>query len=269
MKTKLPWHELKALVDEAGELDDDETVQVHHCKEGKDNDRCYVTRRGDTTLVHCFHCGGSGSVRDRFSRVKSAKAKGKTDGKNSTVPPKRAPYDITYTPTEWSVDALGWVGGAGLTTGEISKYGIGYSPSRGRVYIPLMREGTRVGWLARKIEADGPKYLQWKEGEFAFFINNGGDVCVIVEDILSAIKIGRKYSVIALLGTSLSGYALSKIATLFSEYVVWMDNDNPEVKMKQVQVKNILEDFADVRIVKTDKDPKEYSDEQIKNYLSP
>jgi len=37
------------------------TVHVHHCKEGSNNDRLYVTRKEDgTILAYCHHCGASG-----------------------------------------------------------------------------------------------------------------------------------------------------------------------------------------------------------------
>jgi hypothetical protein len=38
----------------------DETIHVHHCKQGRNNDRFYITRKQDGYVYYCHHCGASG-----------------------------------------------------------------------------------------------------------------------------------------------------------------------------------------------------------------
>lgn len=257
---KLPYNELLEMVEEAGDLVVGKTTYINHCKDGHGNKSCGVTRTEDATLVHCFHCGGRGIVRDKYARVNAYKAGGKKAAVKTFYKP---PADSLTDVSRWSIQALGWIGKAGLSTLEAEQWGMRYSPTAQRVYIPLIKEGDIVGWLGRQIECEGQKYLLTKKDDFLFHIDKGTDECIVVEDCLSAIRIGRQHSVIALLGTALSDYAVGVITKRYKNYAIWLDNDNAKVKMKQVQAKNRLDVFGNVRMIKTDEDPKAYTDEQI------
>lgn len=92
---------------------------------------------------------------------------------------------------------------------------------------------------------------------------------VIVEDILSAIRIHMtgKYSAIALLGVNPKGISnLTDIINLHDHVIIFLDNDNHEVKRKQVQLRDAIELYTNVRtsIHHTQGlDPKEMSNNQL------
>jgi hypothetical protein len=257
---RLPYPEIKDIISSLPAMADGESVHIHHCKKGKDNDRMYVTLKVHTYLIYCHHCGSSGSYTLPFARTREAKKGGSRSSgvvkRHSRSPNRDASGDWT----EWSVDALAWLGRGGISPEESSRYGFRYSRADERVWLPLYNTGVICGWLGRGSE---PKYLLSKSSEVLFHIDRGGDECIIVEDVLSAIRIGREYSVLALLGTSLSDWTLTQVVYKYKKWGVWLDDDKPEVKLKQVKLRNKLAVYGKVRMIKTIKDPKEYTDAEI------
>lgn len=262
---KLSFKELLMLKDKAGDLAIDQTAYVEHCKSGSGNNKCGVTRKDDATLIHCFHCGAKGVIKDKYAKVNSKLSNNSSKRHIKTF--NSPPPDAKENPSQWSIEALAWIGHGGLTLTEAKNYHMRYSREAGRLFIPLLNEGEIVGWLARKIEAEGEKYLLSKKDDFIFNIDNGSDTCIIVEDCLSAIRIGRSFDVVALMGTALSSYVLNKLINRYKSYIIWLDNDNPTVKMKQVKARNTLSSFGDVSMLKTAKDPKEYTDLELNNLI--
>lgn len=260
---KLSYKELLELIEDAGDLPVGGTTYVHHCKEGHGNKGCGVTRTRDAMLVHCFHCEGRGAVKDKYSRMRAHREPESVIDKRYWKPPA----DSTEDTSKWSIKALAWVGKGGLTLAEVGNWRMQWSRKAGRVYIPLLREGELIGWLGRQIECEGQKYLLQKNNDFLFHIDKGTDECIVVEDALSAIRIGRQHSVVALLGTSLSDYAIGVLSKRYKRFGIWLDNDNRQVKMKQVQARNRLSAFGKVRMIKTEQDPKTYTDNEITEVL--
>ena len=91
---------------------------------------------------------------------------------------------------------------------------------------------------------------------------------VLVEDIVSAIKVARVANSLGLLGTFLSDEGLRwAVSSGFTEFYVWLDNDNHQVRTQQVRLRDRLELFGTAVIVKTALDPKEYTTDQIRRIL--
>ena len=60
--------------------DEPGTVHIHHCKTGNNNDRLYITRKDDDSIVaYCHHCGASGGFNVLGNRVIKASERNKTD----------------------------------------------------------------------------------------------------------------------------------------------------------------------------------------------
>jgi hypothetical protein len=260
----LDYKELLLLIEEAGDIAVGSSVRIHHCKSGHGNKGCSVTRTEDAHLVNCFHCGGKGVVSDKYSRVRRHQTGGSKAVKSYYTPPE----DSTELMSDWPIKAIHWVGAGGLTREEANRHGMRYSARAKRVYVPLLKGDKVVGWLGRLIEGEGAKYLLNKQEDFLFHIDKGTDTCIIVEDVLSAIRIGRHHSVIAILGTSLSDYQVGALSKRYKGFKIWLDDDNPTVKMKQVSAKNRLDIFGRVSMIKTEHDPKTYTDKQIEEVIN-
>ena len=264
---KFSYKELLDLKELAGELGENETTNVHHCKHGRNNDRCYVTNTGEAYLFYCHHCHKAGKLRNKLATYKKHTAPPKDKLPKSFLMPSTLEKDVRL----WPIEARMWPQKASLTADMIKEVGMGWDERTGRVCLPVSFEGQYRGYVARRIRGDGPKYLARRNDVNKFIyakhaIDNGH--VVLVEDILSCIKLYFcGINAVALQGTSIDDSLLNYITENYSEFDVWLDNDNPQVKMNQVKVARRLELFGECRIIKTDKDPKEYSREEIEECL--
>lgn len=117
------------------------------------------------------------------------------------------------------------------------------------------------------------KWLQWGEkSRTARILEHSGTctpegiVCV-VEDIISAHKVAQCVPCLPLFGTALYPKALSALRALKRPVALWLDSDQAPLLAPKI---NRLQTFLDVpvRVVKTRKDPKEYSTEEISEILA-
>ena len=88
---------------------------------------------------------------------------------------------------------------------------------------------------------------------------------VLVEDAFSCIKVGEVAACWALNGTALTEEVTKKL-TRMSEVTVWMDPDSPG-RRAAVKIKKALGSITRVKIITSDRDPKYYTIEEIKEIL--
>lgn len=89
---------------------------------------------------------------------------------------------------------------------------------------------------------------------------------VLVEDIISAHKVGQIATAIPLFGTAISDHVMRKVITLDKPVTLWLDADQYVHLSKKL---GRLQTFTGnpVRYIRTDKDPKSYSTTEIKEIL--
>lgn len=249
----------------------DTQINTNHtsCEAGLDTKRRLYIRRlddGITVLAHCHHCGKSGSHRENVYRSLETIKRSYEHGGGS-VTSISLPNDYEVNQREWPARARAWVYKYGITDEEITRAGLGYSGKHRRVILPVWEDGVLLGYQCRKIFDDdtGPKYSTFfNKKNFVWQDLSGGDVLVLCEDILSAIKLRRFYSSIALLSTHLHK---NTIKYCFDKTVlVYLDNNNPTVQLKALSIKQELELYVpSVSIITEQRDPKTLSNEELKN----
>lgn len=247
-------------------------VHVNHvdCEAGTDTKRRLYIRRledGDTILAYCHHCGKSGvTSKDKFRSLETIKRLAvHTD---SGPPIVALPSDFEPDPRRWVPKARAWVYQYGITEDELKRYGIGYSERLRRVILPVWQDAELLGFQARKIFDDDtmPKYLTYGKKKIIWKnLTISDSVLVLCEDVLSAIKLCRYYSSIALLGTYLHKdyykYLLS-----FKTILIYLDNNNSEVQMQAFKLKRDISVFVpDTHIIILNKDPKCLTNEELRN----
>lgn len=253
-------------------------VKIHHCRTGKDNNRLFIRRTENGIIAFCHHCGQSGRYRDNkpksFVAIKekyntfrepAATADSVEYVSRRTSFPKDS---LGYLDGGWSVKAKLWIKQYPLTSTELIELGVVYSPNKGRIYFPVYDNGSLLGYQARAIEAAGAKWLSLYKDKSKFFVFNdkGGDTCVIVEDIISGKLCARHHSSYVLLGSSISDAGLAKIRK-FKKFIIFMDDDKPEVKMNQIKIQKKLELFGTVRVIHRGTDPKNLGSIELKEIL--
>lgn len=274
---KIPITEMKVLYDRYSYLDPGESARENH-----DTDYC----RGDSKSLHvtmgesdgifrayCHRCGYYGWFRyNSFPKVtqagQSSKHRvGKSVGIGKVL---RLPSDGTTKYSEWHPLARVWISKSGVTPEEIDAYGLVYSPSRHKVILPIWEKSELIGWQERALDEESPKYITVtrNSSDMLFFSKErGGDRIVVVEDALSAIRVGRTVPAVAILGAKPRD-GLMLWLKRYTQFLIWLDNDTSVVKKSQVDLCNRLGIYGHCRVIKTDKDPKEYTDDEIKERVN-
>jgi len=255
-------------------------VHVNHegCSAGLDRKkRLYIKRLPDNSVVaYCHHCGSSGYYTDKITnihRVVKPPLEESQSAKNLLLP-----KDVINDATQWPIDARGWLLKYGITEKEIKEHGIVYSPSVDRLLFPLYMDGNYIGWQGRSLtqDRDVPKYLTTVDsnnpsGNCGVY-KHGPDssTAVLVEDIISAIKVSRTADAIALLGSHPTSEVINWIANRYSNIYIWLDNDKPEVIKQQNKLASLFKVLVSgkVELILTDKDPKNHSDTEIKGLIT-
>lgn len=265
------YKEMENILAETGELQENTTANLFHCKSGPNNDRLYVTNKGECVLFYCHHCGKRGRLLVKRAAYKKASAPAKKKYYHHSP---SLPSDGLSEPLEWPVTALKWFSSGGLQMADIRALGAVYSPSQSRTYVPVSVDGEANGWIARKVgDGDGPKYLaKFKDNDKGVWIRRVSldSTIVLVEDALSAYKLTLAgYNAIALLGTSLKNETFYYITQRYNKYIVWLDNDNPQVIKNSNIIANKLSLVGNVRIIRNCNDPKHYTETELKEILEP
>lgn len=163
-----------------------------------------------------------------------------------------------------------WVLKAGITPERASEqYGFGYSDRTSRVILPVLHNGEPTGqWTGRAVDGRKPKYLMPRGSVGACWYRLLGDrtPCVVVEDILSAIRVSEAgYSSMAVLGTSLSASLIAKMDD--RPILGWFDNDAGGRK-GWVSLRKACAPFGiDPSRITSERDPKTYNRSEICQYI--
>lgn len=139
-----------------------------------------------------------------------------------------------------------------------------YSPSLDRhVYVVTGEHGQPVYWEARSVTGAKPKTLSHGEKPVHVF-NPSCNTLVLTEDIISAIRVSNHYAAMPLFGAHLNDKNLLTITLRYDRIVVWLDEDKYR---EAVKIKKRIEVFKKSLVIHTDKDPKEYPEEEMKKIL--
>ena len=224
-------------------------------------------------LGPCPHCGSS-DARAEYESSYWCFSCSTYDSKNDTQSlrdriNKRTEQDVKITngvlDTIKDIPQKGmqWLLKYGISREEIAKYGISWEPAR-RLLVLI---NNKDYWQARNFGFGNYKYKS--NGMKPLQIYGEGDTIVVVEDVLSAIKIARcRYERICaspLLGSSMPKQTMSQLTKQYGTIHVWLDRD----KAKQaVNIRNQLRSLGVTsKAIITPKDPKEYNKTEILNWL--
>lgn len=150
---------------------------------------------------------------------------------------------------------------------EIVEYGIGWSPGQERIIFPVYQNRTLVGYCGRSLK-DGPGVPKYKTLSFSierifFTVDRDSNHVVFVEDILSAIVVGRVASSVALLGCFVPPVLLRRYDD--REIHIWLDSNK---LTESLRFRNRYSSLGyDVRSILSIQDPKYQSEADIKSFI--
>lgn len=268
-------HEVFALHPELEDMEDGEQVHYNHpnCEAGADTKkRLFIKRDENVWVAWCHHCNQKGYR--KHGKVNHIKRRNREEVHKDLY----LPADFTTDPALCHVLANAWYHKYGITNEERRHYRLGWSDKEQRAILPVWEQGELVCYQRRRLLPNdtGPKYTTARRVGSGNAVFNGGygegmsgDIMVLTEDILSAIVVGRQVTTTALLGVFLPEVQVPHVLRFSPiEVLIWLDDDNPAVRTAQRQIVRRLSPYAEVRkVTGMDRDPKELSDEAIKQLL--
>lgn len=213
----------------------------------------------------CHHLGEDGSRPRDYGREGDASLSGAAPRR------VRVPRDTAYRKGSFPSWARDLLDEAGISGREVEENKLGYSAYLDRLILPVVSldDGAACGYIARGPVGSTPKYTNYYKGRATFVVkqNNPSVVCV-VEDVLSAVKCGRYCTTYALLTTTASPALMKKLYE-YPKVIIFLDNDNEQVRKNQRKLYKDLSLLVPcVILVKGDRDPKHLSDEELKEILT-
>lgn len=137
-----------------------------------------------------------------------------------------------------------------------------WSPSRNRLISVI----TPDFWQERSLTSI-PKIITHGNKPYKIFPNHPiNDTCILVEDLISALKISQLTNSFCLFGTTLKQEHELKLAKDFSDIIVWLDYDKYKKAIETArQIKNL-----GIRcwVTQATKDPKYYTYNEIQQYIN-
>lgn len=218
-----------------------------------------------TDHEYCFGCGHIVFYNYHTRRIQGAKEVSK---KNVSLPEDIQPYIPAI--------ADSWLKQYELTQNELLVNRVVWSEYRQLLVFPYFDDKNYLyGWQGRYFGAN-PTHPKWiGHGNFkktaAIWKNSLTSIkessIILVEDIISCIKIQRLYNSSCLFGSSIN---INNYITLYNKYnlkeiIIWLDKD----KMKESYQYSLSFNKLGInsRVISTDLDPKYYSTEQLRRII--
>lgn len=186
--------------------------------------------------------------------------------------------ELTY---NYQPEAKAWLDKYGITELECVRNQIQWSPEKKVLVIPVIdhKTGEHLAYNCRYFGNDPkhPKYInEYPEGKakaqrLALKSPERPQlpVLVLVEDLVSAIKVGRVSPALALLGTHISPWLYTACIRFCLDHslaiLIWLD---PDKKQKSVQYSRVFRQAIESYPILSEKDPKYYNNEEIYGFLS-
>lgn len=167
-----------------------------------------------------------------------------------------------------------WYMQYGISAELAREYKIGYTNDLNRIVLPVFSiDGSNLDALQmRAIHSQmRPKYLNPigpKISGALFWAGKRNSTVVMTEDILSAIKVGRWYYAVSILGTNLTDSRITSFVNNgITEVIIWLDGDQAGIKGRLQAMTKLSMRGIRCRYITTELDPKEYTKKDIMRYI--
>ena len=170
-----------------------------------------------------------------------------------------------------------WFKVCGLTQKHLLENEIVYSPSKEWVIFPFYTANVLTGFQARGFSKTGPKW--YNAGQFRDHLElifgekwpvtpGVPETLVIVEDMVSAIRVGDVANACPAFGCAPSMDFLKRLSSRYKHLIFWFDHDalNSAINAA-VSVKHLHPAPTYGYVLHTECDPKLYTEEEILVYL--
>ena len=204
--------------------------------------------------IWCFGCKRYTPNKTSINNVKETLHGTKnTTGKSYSIP---TDCSFTIPPVPYL-----WLSNYGLTNDEIQRNNIKWSESKKSLVFPIYNNSELVFWQERKFGTD----KRWiSHGSKPDAVLGAGDPLVLVEDIISAIRVSKVTACKPLFGSAINVNIFLRIKEKYSACKIWLDYDKAKDSIKYATQGSM---FIPTQSIITIKDPKCYTTKEIKEYV--
>lgn len=243
-------------------------TRVLHCG---DDAAATVRNQKDGISLHCYRCGehlfeshGQRNFKE-LMEIRKRDKEAKLAIEQSFV---RLPHDFTQ---DIPLEGRLWLYPAGITPYMARKAGFGWSPYFQRVILPVYADKELVYYQARAVmPGQDPKYLNPKVDKDKLFYrvapaDADNSLVVVVEDILSANRVGKFVPTVSLMGTKISTWQAEQL-TRYDNVVTWLDPDKAGITGAKA-IRSLTGLARPTFNITSELDPKLLSDKLIEEQL--
>ena len=249
-------------------------VDCNKCGEGTNTNAMMISHSLKSYNGFCFACNNQPFEMKGTQTLQELSELKRINNESLRQPENERPTLPEDFTTNIPLEGRLWLYSNGITDILLRKHNIGYSKRLRRVIMPIYdSEGTLVWYQCRALlDGQVPKYLQ-PSGDKAGLLfqstpadtNKASNSLVVVEDIMSAIRVGEVWDTISLLGTKADTDQLITLSK-YDHVVTWLDSDKAG-KRGSAGIRQALSILTETRDVCTEHDPKTYSRQQIERIL--
>ena len=243
-----------------------QTVCPQDCGSGE---KLSINHNNQSYWCNCYRCGHTDvEYKGRQTLEEINRIEELNKQTQSIVLDLELPSDYT---TGIPLQGRLWLYKAGIHEYTWKKYKIGYSEKLQRVILPVYNKRNQLIWYqCRAIQVGQiPKYIQPAADRskvmFEALGHNNAKEAILVEDILSCIRVGKHIKTYSLLGTKITTEQASELSK-YKLVRTWLDPDEAGVNGAS-KIRRTLGLVTEVSNITSKVDPKELSDKQIKGIL--
>lgn len=243
----------------------------HDCTKKHDKS-LVITRTRDGFAFYCHRCrvGGIRDLSGKSPREVARFMQTLNVRPIKTMIDMRLPLDYTK-----NIPAAGiaYLYTRGLLDRDIKRWKIGYSSKYNRIIFPVY-EGHKLiffqGRTTLVVTRDNPKWMNVYQSarKDTYFIANQmfSHEVVIVEDIISAVRVSYTADAYAMLSTHISEELILELSEKYDVIFLWLD---PDKKVKTFNLVRRYRAFGiNVHLITTGKDPKYYTNKEIRRFIN-
>lgn len=175
------------------------------------------------------------------------------------------PADVT---TQLPIEARQWLEQYQLSRLDLMSNHVMWSDKYSRIIFPYFNETGLLAWQGRYVGKETDKAKWFSQGQIHEIIHQV-KVCnreaVLVEDIVSAIKVSKFTGTIPIFGSSINAKQILRLKTVVDRVRYWLD---PDMRTKSVKMANLSTLLGlPASVIFSDKDPKEHDYDSIADIL--
>jgi hypothetical protein len=215
---------------------------------------------------YCFGCKDRTDANRTLQSIK--------DKLTNKVVTRAGVLDLSSYTTVIRADAISWLAKYQITPQEIQDFKILWNPNEERLAFCLGKPETMVTnerSFSNPVSKSKYKTKGAKAGQIFIFDSKSpsppDSTIVLVEDVVSAIKVARVVDSCPILGSHIPTETLAKLSRIYKHIKIWLDYDKARDSINFKQLASQFFESSDSII--TPLDPKEYTTEKIKLCVHP